>query len=172
MSEILFGSGELFVVEETVDELGNPIEIETKVGESNGEATLGIEYETVDVRGGVNNQILKTFMTSQTVTFNAGIITFDLSVINKFIASKFSEDTTAGIRTLTINDKRTIPTNKLKFVHTKEDGKKITLLMYNAQNKSGLEWTFNNEEATAFSWEFTLAMDENSGNIVEIIEEI
>jgi hypothetical protein len=164
--EILFGTGELFIVAED--------ETETKVGESSGEATLNASNEFTDVRGGVKNQIIGSFMTSETVIFNAGIVTYDLKNISEFMAGYFSEDTTAGTRTLGIGGKRTVPIKRLRFVHTKEDGKTITLEMHRAQNRSGLQWTFNAEEATAFDFEFTLLADttKSDGNIVTITEEI
>jgi hypothetical protein len=63
---------------------------------------------------------------------------------------------------------------QLRFIHEKEDGKKIYLDMHKAQNRSGLQWTFNAEENTSFDFEFTLLADQTktNGNIVTIKEEI
>jgi hypothetical protein len=178
MSEILFGAGDIYIVPETLDlETATEAEITAalvKVGESNGEATLAIEYEFVDVRGGVGNQLLKSFMTSESVSFNAGIVTYDMKNISEFIAATYNEDTAGGKRTLGIGGVKNVPIKRLRFVHTKEDGKTITLDMHKAQNRNGLEWTFNNEEASVFEFEFTLFADKSktNGNIVTITEEI
>jgi hypothetical protein len=177
--EILFGTGEVFIVnDDSLDiETATDTEIETattKVGESNGEATLAIEYEFADVRGGAKNALLKSFMTSESVTFNAGVVTYDLKTISEFMAGYFSEDTTTGKRKFGIGGKTTVPIKKLLFVHTKEDGKRIFMMMHKAQNRSGLEWAFNNEENTPFAFEFTLLADtsKQDGNLVTIVEEI
>jgi hypothetical protein len=171
--EILFGTGELYIIPEGVDLATSTESDWLKVGESNGEAALNIEYEFVDVRGGVKNQILKSVMTSETVSFNAGVVTYDLNVVSKFMAGYYSEDTALGKRTFGIGGNKTVPIQQLRFVHTKDDGYKITMDMFKAQNRAGLEWTFNSEENTAFAFEFTLAADptKTNGNIVQITEE-
>lgn len=174
-NEILFGTGDLFIVTEEDDGSGSTTEVETKVGESNGEASLNFEYEFTDVNGGASNQTLASFKTSETVLFNAGLVTYDLKTISEFMAGEFTEDTTAGTRTFGVGGSYTVPIKRLRFVHTKkQDGKTITLEMFKAQNQTGLEWTFNNEEATAFEFEFKLLADpsKSNGNIVQIIEEI
>ncbi|WP_027725429.1 hypothetical protein [Tuberibacillus calidus] len=172
--EILFGTGELYIIPDGVDVKTSTEEEWIKVGESNGEATLKIEYDFTDVRGGVNNQILGSFLTSETVTFNAGIVTYDLSVLQELLAGYYNEDTTNGKRTLGIGGKKTVPVKRLRFVHFKEDGYKLTMDMFRAQNRSGLEWTFKSDENTAFEFEFTLLADptKQNGNIVLITEEM
>lgn len=167
--EILFGTGELFIVTEDGGE-----EVETKVGESSGEASLNVSYEFRDVRGGAKNQVLKSLMTSETVTFNCGILTYDLKSIKEFVAGYFSEDEIKGTKTLGIGGNINVPVKRLRFVHTKEDGKTITLEMYKAQNRAGLNWIFNPEEETVFAYEFSLLADtsKSNGNIVQIIEQI
>jgi hypothetical protein len=168
-NEILFGSGELFIV---TDNAG--VEVETKVGESSGEASLNVSYDFRDIRGGSKNQILKSMATSETVAFNCGILTYDLNSIKDFVAGYYAEDTTAGTRTLGIGGNLNVPVKQLRFVHTKEDGKTITLDMYKAQNRAGLNWVFNPEEETVFGYEFTLLADtaKTNGNIVQITEQI
>ncbi|UOQ47737.1 hypothetical protein MUN88_17035 [Gracilibacillus caseinilyticus] len=170
--EILFGTGDLFIVTEEDDGSGTMVEVETKIGLSNGEAALNIEYETVDVRGDKNNKLLKVFKTSENITFNAGIITYDLKEIGNFLDSKFTEDEVEGTRKLELGGDFKVNVNKLKFVHYKEDGKTITMTMHKATNVAGLEWTFNNEEATSFPFEFRLMHDSEKNNTVEIVEEI
>ncbi|WP_117161435.1 hypothetical protein [Paraliobacillus sp. X-1268] len=172
--EILFGTGDLFVVPEEVD-----LEVDTqevidaalvKVGESSGEATLAVEYEFADVRGGTANQIMKSVMTSETISFSAGIVTYDLDKIGEFVAGEYSEDETE--RKLKLGGGFKVPVKRLRFVHTKDDGKKIMMDMHKAQNRAGLEWIFNVEEQTNFEYEFTLMKDPNVDNIVTITEEI
>jgi hypothetical protein len=177
--EILFGSGDLYIVTDdnfdvtnfTDEELENGA---VKVGESSGEASLNIEYEFVDVRGGAKNQLLKSLMTSENVVFNGGLVTYDLKHISEFLAGYYSEDTTKGQRVLGIGGKTTVPVKKMLFIHTKEDGKRLMMMMHKAQNQTGLEWVFNSEEATAFEFEFRLLADtsKTNGNLVTIVEEV
>lgn len=174
--EILFGTGDLYVLENDIDieTLPTKEEIEQagfKIGESNGEATLTITPEFVDVRGGARNDLLRSFQTSEDITFNAGIVDYSLNTIKEFVASRFSES--ASFKKLELGGNFKVPINKLLFVHTKiEDGNRIFMKMHKAQNQAGLEWAFNNEEATTFPFEFRLLKDTEKGNIVEIIEEL
>lgn len=174
--EILFGTGELFVVPDSLDlEVATETEINdalVKVGESNGEAQLSVSYDFVDVRGGVGNQILKSFKTSETITFNAGFVTYDLNVISEFLAGNYGEDATEGLRTFELGGEYSVPVKRLRFVHTKPDGYRIIMDMHKAQNRSGLDWTFNSEQNSVFEFEFTLMKDTNKNNIVKITEEI
>lgn len=172
---ILFGAGELFIVPDEIDlEEATEEEIEgalVLVGESSGEAALIIENEFENVRGGKGHQILGTFRTEENISFNAGIITFQMENISKFLAGKYSETETEKIWKL--GGDYTVPVNRLRFVHTKQvDGKRIILDMHKAMNQAGLEMNFNATEASAFNLEFVLHKAKNRDNIVTIIEEI
>lgn len=172
---ILFGSGELFIVPDGVDlEKDTEEEIESKlvlVGESSGEAGLIIENEFHDVRGGRNHGVLASFVTSEEIKFNAGLCTLDLKTMSQFLASNYSETVTE--RVLKLGGNYTIPINRLRFVHYKRlDGKRLILDMHKAMNKAGLELNFNAEEHSVFNLEFTLMKAKGKDNIVTITEEI
>lgn len=172
---ILFGSGELFIVPEDIDlEEAEDEEIEDAlilIGESNGEAGLILEQEFHDVKGGADHQVLASFRTSETIVFNAGIVTLDLENLSKVIASEYKESATE--RTLKLGGSYKIPVNRLRFVHTKQlDGKRLILDMHKAMNKAGLELNFQAEEESVFNFEFTLMKAKGKDNIVTITEEI
>lgn len=172
---ILFGSGELFIVPDSIDlEEATEEGIEESlvlVGESSGEAGLIIENDFYDVKGGRSHGVLASFVTSETITFNAGIVTLDLEVLSQFLAGDFTE--TAKERVLKLGGDYTIPINRLRFVHYKKlDGKRLILDMHKAMNKAGLELNFNAEEASVFNLEFTLMKAKGKDNIVTITEEI
>ncbi|ARK30769.1 hypothetical protein [Halalkalibacter krulwichiae] len=176
-NSILFGAGELFILPESVDiDESTDEEIEAdmlKIGESSGESTLNYTQNWYDVNGGKLNQTIASFVTSEEVLFNAGVCTLDLKVLNEISSTYYSEDATK--RTLGIGGKLTVPAKQLLFVHTKrQDGKKLKLKMYKAQNRSGLQFTFNPESESVFTFEFRLLADPNrkDGNIVKIVEEI
>lgn len=172
---ILFGSGELFIVPNSVDlETATEEEIESAlelVGESSGEASLIVENEFHDVRGGRGHGVLASFRTSEEITFNAGIVTFDLDKISQFLAGEYEES--VDKRTLKLGTNHSVPINRLRFVHTKQaDGKRIILDMHRAQNRSGLEMNFNAEEESVFELEFSLQRAKDKDNILTITEEI
>lgn len=166
---ILFGSGDLFIVPEGAD-ADNEEEL-LLIGESNGEATLNIEPEFHDVRGGRGHHVLASFKTSEEITFNAGIVTLDLERLSDILDSHYEE--TGGKRILKLGGDYSIPINRLRFVHyKKQDGKRLIIDMYRAMNRSGLELNFNAEEESVFELEFTLMKARDKENIVTITEEI
>lgn len=171
---ILFGAGELFIVPEDIDlETAAEEEIEESlelVGESSGEAALIIENEFEKVRGGRGHQVLASIRTSEEIKFNAGIVTFELDKLSQFLAGKYTE--TEKERILKLGGNYTIPINRLRFVHYKQDGKRLIMDMHKAMNEAGLEMNFNAEEASVFNLEFTLMKAKSEDNIVTIIEEI
>lgn len=174
---ILFGAGTLYVLPPERDiDLDPDEEIENaliKIGESSGEATLNFTENFHSVFGGELNQEIANFKMNEECTFNAGVCTFDMEKINEITSSYYSED--GDKRTLGLGGKMTAPLRHLRYVHTKrEDGKKIYLDMFQAQNQSGLEMTFNPESESVFNWEFKLLADQSrqNGNIVRITEEI
>lgn len=165
---IIFGSGELFVVPEGAD-ADNEDEL-LLIGESNGEAGLVIEPEFHSVRGGRGHHVLASFKTEEEITFNAGIVTLDLERMSDILASHYEEED--GKRILKLGGDYTIPINRLRFVHyKKQDGNRLIIDMYRAMNQAGLELNFNAEEESVFELEFTLLKAKNKDNIVTIIEE-
>lgn len=178
-NEILFGSGDLYIVPEGVDfDTDTEEEIEDaliKIGESSGETSLNFTQEFVDVKGGAKNQTLATFATNEEIMFNAGVVTFDLSKFKEILPAYFEENETE--RRMGLGGIMTIPIQRLRFVHHKKaDGKRIILDMFRAMNQSGLQMTFNPEQESVFQTEFKLlpdrTKDQNKGNVLQIIEEL
>lgn len=172
---IIFGSGELYIVPEGIDlEDDDEETIEEAlqlIGESNGEASLNIEPEFHDVKGGRGHHVLASFQTNEEITFNAGIVTLDLERLGDIMASHFEENEKERI--LKLGGNYTIPVNRLRFVHyKKQDGKRLIIDMHRAMNKAGLELSFNAEEESVFELEFALMKAKNKDNIVTIVEEI
>lgn len=172
---IIFGSGELFIVPDGID-LENDDEetIEAAlqlIGESSGEASLVVDSEFYDVRGGRGHHVLASFKVSDEIVFNAGIVTLDLERLGDIMAGHYEE--TATERVLKLGGNYTIPINRLRFVHyKKQDGKRLIVDMHKAINKAGLELSFNAEEESVFDLEFTLLKAVDKENIVTIREEI
>ncbi|MDX5474507.1 MAG: hypothetical protein LPK00_03120 [Bacillaceae bacterium] len=176
--EILFGSGDIYVLSDQVSDIDSLTDEEleaalVKIGESSGESTLNFTQNFADVRGGALNQEIASFMTSEEASFNAGIVTFNLEKIAEISAAYYSESD--GKRVMGLGGKQTVPIRHLRFVHTKRsDGMKLYLDMFRAQNRSGLQMTFNPEAESVFNFEFKLLADPSrtDGNIVRITEEV
>ncbi|MFC4182987.1 hypothetical protein [Saccharococcus thermophilus] len=171
---ILLGSGDLFLGQ--VDPNATEQEIQTalvNVGAISGGATLTYKPTFHDVES-ANRGTIMSFLTKEEVTFKSGILTWNLENLSKLSAASYSEDTTAGTRRIGIGGLKNVPVNYLRFVHTKPDGKTLTVNIFRAQAQSGFEITFDPEKEVVLDAEFkALAVTgRNDGNLVEIIEEI
>ncbi|WP_273130017.1 hypothetical protein [Bacillus weihaiensis] len=173
---VLLGSGTLLLAEGIDPTSATEEEIEAalvEVGKISEGASLTLENEFVEVRGGQKNQIIDTFQTNETVTFSTGICTWDLSKMSKFTSASYTEDKTTGKRRMGIGGLPMVKPSYLRFEHEKKDGFKIKINMFKAQNQAGLTLNFNNEDPSVQEYEFKLLADnsKSNGNLVEIVEE-
>ncbi|PLS04021.1 hypothetical protein [Neobacillus cucumis] len=170
----LLGSGDLFigVVSPTATETEISVAL-SNVGAISGGAALTFKPSFYEVKSG-NRGTIASFKTDEEVTFKSGILTWDLQNIEKLSAAYYSEDTTNGTRRVGVGGMKNIPINYLRFVHTKPDGKTLTVNVFKAQAQSGFELTFDKEKETVIDAEFKAlaVVGKNDGNLVEIVEEI
>lgn len=170
----LLGSGDLFIGSVPNIESATEEEISaalTNVGAISGGASLTYKPSFQEIVS-ANRGVIASFKTKEDVTFKSGILTWDLSNIEKLSASYFS--TTTGERRLGIGGMKNIPVNYLRFVHTKPDGLTLTVNMFKAQAQSGFELTFDSEKETVIDAEFKAlaVVGKTDGNLVEIIEQV
>src|SRR5699024_8037304 len=111
-------------------------------------------------------KVLASIRVSEEIKFNAGIVTLELDKMSQFLAGDYSE--TEKEKVLKLGGDYTIPISRLRFVHYKQDGKRLILDMHKAINEAGLEMSFNAEEASVFELEFTLLQANGKDNIVTI----
>ncbi|MEH6957218.1 hypothetical protein [Neobacillus drentensis] len=170
----LLGSGDLFIgnVSYTATEEDISAAL-TNVGAISGGAALSYKPSFTDVKS-ANRGTIASFKSDEEMTFKSGILTWDLKNIEKLSAAYYSEDIATGTRKVGIGGMKNIPVNYLRFVHTKPDGKTLTVNMFKAQAQSGFELTFDSEKETVLDAEFKLlaVTGKNDGNLVDIIEEI
>lgn len=174
---VLLGSGSIYIAEGIDASSATEAEIEAalvEVGQISEGASLTLESEYQEVRGGQKNQILEVFQTNESVTFSTGVCTWDLKKMSQFTSSAYSENEENGERRLGIGGLPMVKPSYLRFEHEKKDGLKIKINMFKAQNQGGLQLNFNNEDATVQEYEFKMLADstKQNGNLVEIIEEI
>jgi hypothetical protein len=170
----LLGSGDLFLG--VVDPSATETEIDAaleNVGAISGGAALTYTPTFYEVES-ANRGTIASMKTKEEVVFKSGLLTWDLKNIEKLSAAYFSEDTTVGTRRVGIGGMKNVPVNYLRFVHTKPDGKKLTVNVFKAQAQSGFELTFDKEQETVIDAEFKAlaVIGKDDGNLVEIIEEI
>jgi hypothetical protein len=173
---ILLGSGDLFLGQVTQE---NPTEQQitdslVKVGLISGGAALNYTPTFHDVIAGNRKGVIASFLTQEQVTFTSGVLTWDLKNLSKLSAASFTDDEAGGKRRIGIGGLSNVPVNYLRFVHTKPDGKKLTVNIFKAQAQNGFEFAFNSEQETVLDIEFKAltALDKTDGNLVEIIEEV
>ena len=169
---ILLGSGDLFLGQ--VDPNATEQEIQAalvNVGAISGGATLVYKTKFQDVKS-ANRGTLMSFLTDEEITFKSGVLTWNLENISKLYPAKFTSDTTK--KRVGIGGLKNVPINYLRFVHTKPDGKKITVNIFKAQAQDGFDITFDSEKETVLDVTFKAlsVTNKTDGNLVEIIEEL
>lgn len=171
---ILLGSGDLYLGK--VDPNATETEIQAalvNVGAISGGATLTYKPSFHDIES-ANRGTIMSFLTKEEISFKSGILTWNLENLSKLSAASYSEDKTAGTRRIGLGGLKNVPVNYLRFVHTKPDGKKLTVNIFRAQAQSGFEITFDSEKETVIDAEFKAlaCIGKTDGNLVEIVEEI
>lgn len=151
-NEIILGAGELYMYEFTSDKIPEHNEIETpehNVGHCSGGFAIDYKPEKYDVKNQYGKTV-KSFITKEELTAKTGILTWALENLALLSTAKFKEDKSKKIRTLTFGGGGSLKTVLLRFVHEKENGKKIRFTMI-GQGGNGFSLEFNDKELTVDS---------------------
>ena len=171
---IILGSGKLYMQKMSASDTLDTTTLctdDNQIGLIKGGAQLSYSAEKADIFDDLK-VVQKRFITSEEVKFTTGLITFDLQALGT-IAGNATYSSTTGKNTLKLGgpEGREIDKVALAFVHTKSDGKKITVSMI-ATNDGGLSIGFKTDEATQIDAEFVaVAGSDNNGTLVIIEEE-
>lgn len=168
--EVLLGSGELFLVAFSgAIPADAELEVEANsTGRIKGGASLEYkptEYEVTDDNGAV----VKRFITKEEVTFKSGILTWGADNIVKLSPAVLTDDTVKHIKTLKLGGAKSLVSYALRFVHTKDDGKKLRITLV-ATAGNGFTLKFEGDKETVIDAEFK-AVSQTDGTLVEIAEE-
>ena len=147
VDNILIGAGELYIAKFTGSEIPVNEEIETEANNV-GHCSSGFEVSYKPSFKEVINQyghLVKQFVESEEVTCKTGIMTWALDNLAMFSTGKINE--TSGKKTLTIGANQHVETLLVRFVHKKEDGKKLRFTMI-GQAGNGFSMNFENKEIT------------------------
>lgn len=146
---VLLGAGEVYMYEFTGDAIPEHNEIETdqhNVGYCSG----GFNFEYKPKKYEVKNQygkIVKTAITQEEITCKTGILTWDLSKLALLSTASFEEDQAKKTRKLTFGQGGALKNVLIRFVHTKDNGKKIRFTMI-GQGGNGFKLDFGEKEVT------------------------
>ena len=148
--EILLGAGEVYMYRFDGDAIPTDAEIETE--EHNvGHCSTGFTIDYKPTKYDVQNQyekVVKSFITKEEITAKTGILTWRLSNMSLLSTGEYTEDGDKKVRKLVFTGKgKSIATVMLRFVHTKENGKKIRFTMI-GQGGSGFAIAFEGKEVT------------------------
>lgn len=146
--EIILGAGEVFVYEfeDTQIPENNIIETdEHNVGHCSGGFTIDYKPTSYEVLNQYE-KIVKKFITKEEISAKTGIISWALDKLSLLSTAEYTVDKAKKTRKLLFTGKgKSIKTVLLRFVHTKENGKKIRFTMI-GQGGSGFALEFSTKE--------------------------
>ena len=152
INEIVLGAGEVFMYEFSGEAIPEHAEIETdehNVGHCSGGFSIDYKPDKYDVKNQYGKTV-KSFITKEEITAKTGILTWSLEKLSLLSTAKFVADKAKKIRTLKFGGGGALKTVLLRFVHTKENGKKIRFTMI-GQGGNGFSLEFSDKELTVDS---------------------
>lgn len=150
--EIILGAGEVYMyeVEGVLSDVPTAEVIETEahnVGHCSGGFSVDYKPEKYDVKNQYGT-IVKSAITSEEMTAKTGVLRWDLQNIGLLSCAKFEVDRTKKMKKLIFGGSGVkLKTVLLRFVHVKENGKKIRFTMI-GQGGNGFAIEFGEKELT------------------------
>ena len=148
--EIIFGAGELYLNEFTGNKIPEDEEIETpdfNVGHCSGGFSVDYKPEKYNVENQYG-KIVRSYVIKEEIVAQTGILSWDLNKLALLSTAKISVDKENKKKILEFGGSNpTIKTVLLRFVHTKENGKKLRFTMI-GQGGNGFAIEFTTKELT------------------------
>lgn len=148
-NDIILGAGELFMYEFTGAEIPTHEIVETvdhNVGHCSGGFSIDYKPDKYDVQNQYGNTV-KSFITKEEITAKTGVLSWNLENLSLLSTAKFTADKTKKVRKLTFGGGGSLKTVLIRFVHTKENDKKIRFTMI-GQGGNGFSLEFSDKELT------------------------
>lgn len=146
--EIIFGAGEVYLYAFTGTAIPEHTEIETpehNVGHCQGGFTVEYKPDKYEVKNQYNKTV-KVFIKGEEISAKTGVLSWDLKRLENLSTAKFTEDSTKKTKKLTFGgSKKALDVVLLRFVHEKEDGKKLRFTMI-GQAGNGFSIEFADKE--------------------------
>lgn len=148
-NEILLGAGEVYMYEFMGDTIPENNVIETEdhnVGHTSGGASIDYKPKKYDVKNSYG-KIVKSFITEEEITFKTGLLTWILENVALLSTAKITTDSVKKTKTLTFGGGGALKNVLIRFVHTKDNDKKIRFTMI-GQGGNGFSLKFEDKEVT------------------------
>lgn len=169
--EILLGAGELYMYEFKGDKIPEHTEIEAEehnVGHTSGGASIDYKPEKYDVKNSYGKTV-RSFITKEDLTFKTGLLTWNMEKIALLSTAKVTVDNEKKSRKLTFGGGGSLRNVLIRFVHTKQNGKKLRFTMI-GQGGNGFAMEFGEKEVVVDSE--IAAIEYIKGFLAEFEEEL
>ncbi|MEG2908120.1 MAG: hypothetical protein RR945_02775 [Erysipelotrichaceae bacterium] len=169
--DILLGSGEIYMHEFNDTVIPEDAIIETElnnVGHCNSGFSIDYKPDIYDVKN-QHGKTVKRYTIGESITAKTGIISWSLKKLSLLSTAEFLYDSVKKVKKLIFGGNKALKTVLLRFVHTKENGKKLRFTMI-AQGGNGFALDFAQKELTIDA-ELT-AIDKKTGWLAEFEEEL
>lgn len=147
--EIIFGAADVYMYSFTGESIPEDSAIESDdhlVGHTSGGASVEYKPTKYDVENSYG-KIVRSFITKEEIVAKTGLLSWRLERLALLSTAKFTTDKTKKIRTLEFKGGSSLPNVLIRFVHTKENGKKLRFTMI-GQGGNGFTIPFETKEAT------------------------
>ncbi len=171
-NEIILGAGELYMQKFAGTEIPDDATIETEannVGHTQGGASFEYKPTPYEVKNSYGKTV-KRVVTEEECTFKSGLLTWDLNKIALLTTATVNEDATKKIRKLTFGGNNPMQNVLIRFVHEKDDKKKIRLTLVGTAG-NGFTMSFTGDKETVIDAEIT-AVEVVKDFLASIEEEI
>lgn len=170
--QIVLGSGDLYVMAYEGSTIPSDAEIETqanRIGYIKGGASLEYKPTELEIRDD-SNTLIKRFTTGEEITFKSGILTWDLSTLNKLSQAAGYSDTN-NVRTLRLGNKgvKEMKQFVIHFVHTKSDNNTVKVTLVGTAS-NGFSLSFTKDAETVIDAEFKAISHDSNGTQLIIAE--
>lgn len=170
--EIIMGAGELYMIIFNGGDIPTNEEIETdenNVGHCQGGFSIDYKPEVYDVKNQYN-KIVRRFIIGEEITTKTGILTWDLKRLEMLSTAKYMVDEIKKVRKLVFGGKNPLATVLVRFVHEKENGKKLRWTTI-AQGGNGFALEFSGEKELTVDAELA-SIEKNKNWLGEFEEEL
>lgn len=170
--DIIMGAGEVFMMVFEGGEIPPHEEIETlsnNVGHCQGGFSIDYKPEKYNVKNQYN-KIVRSFIVGEEITTKTGILTWDLKRLEMLSTAKYTIDAVKKIRKLVFGGNNPLATVLVRFVHTKENGKKLRWTTI-AQGGNGFALEFSGEKELTIDAELA-SIEKNKNWLGEFEEEL
>ncbi|MBU9746585.1 hypothetical protein KTH81_22445 [Lachnospiraceae bacterium ASD3451] len=147
--EIIFGAADVYMYEFTGNTIPENATIETNdhlVGHTSGGASVEYKPTKYDVENSYG-KVVRSYVTKEEITAKTGLLSWKLERLALLSTARFTTSRENKLRVLEFKGGSNLSNVLIRFVHTKENGKKLRFTMI-GQGGNGFTIPFETKEAT------------------------